>query len=126
MQEIHLHIHLHNKQDEEILHNVFSLTKLIQTQNVKIMDELTTLQQEVAETRTVMGSAVTLIKGLKERLDAAGTDPAKLKELSDSLDQGTNDLAAAITANTPADGGAGTGGEVSGEQPGGGQPGGTL
>lgn len=71
------------------------------------MDELTVLTQEVTETKTVMASAVTLIKGLKERLDAAGTDPVKLKELSDSLDAGTNELAAAITANTPAEGGDG-------------------
>lgn len=126
MEEIHLHIHLHNKQDEEILHNVFTLTKSIHDQNFKIMNELETLQQEVAETKTVMQSAKTLIIGLKERLDAAGTDPVKLKAMSDDLDQGANDLAAAVAANTPADGGTGTGGEVFGEGPGGGQAGGTL
>lgn len=66
------------------------------------MADLTTLEQEVAENKTVTESAVTLLKGLKAALDAAGTDPAKLKALSDSLSTQTDDLAAAVSENTPA------------------------
>lgn len=67
------------------------------------MEELEVLTREVSETKTVMGSAVTLLQGLKERLDAAGTDKVKLAELSADLDTNTNALAAAVAANTPAE-----------------------
>lgn len=63
--------------------------------------ELDQLTEEVSQTTTIMGSAVTLLQGLKKKLDEAGTDKAKLKALSDDLDASQNDLAAAITANTP-------------------------
>ena len=42
--------------------------------------QLDTLTTEVAETATVIDSAIVLIKGIKAKLDAAGTDPAKLAE----------------------------------------------
>lgn len=64
------------------------------------LDELTA---EVEENSTVIGSAVALIQGLKEKLDAAGTDPVKLKALSDQLDSNSKALAAAVAANTPAE-----------------------
>lgn len=67
------------------------------------MEELNILTQEVAEAKTVMGSAVTLLQGLKARLDEAGTDKVKLAELSAELDVNTNALAAAVSANTPAE-----------------------
>jgi small-conductance mechanosensitive channel len=102
---IHIHIHHHgHSKDEDVLHNVFTLTKSIHTKTVNIMADLQALTQEVSETRTVMESAKTLILGLKQKLDEAGTDPVKLEELRQSLDQGGNDLAAAIEANTPAEG----------------------
>jgi hypothetical protein len=103
--QLHIHIHHHGKpSDDEVLHNVFTLTQSIHAQNQKIMEELAVLTQEVAETKTVMASAVTLLQGLKARLDAAGTDKVKLAELSADLDTNTNALAAAVAANTPAEG----------------------
>lgn len=65
--------------------------------------ELDTLTTEVSETGTVVESAIVLLKGLKAKLDAAGTDPVKLKELSDSLNSQQEKLAAAIAENTPAE-----------------------
>lgn len=70
----------------------------------KMADELTVLEQEVAENSTAIGSAVTLLQGLKAALDAAGTDPVKLKALSDQLSAQTDALAAAVVANTPSEG----------------------
>lgn len=70
----------------------------------KIMADLTQLETEVSENLTVTQSAITLLNGLKAALDAAGTDPAKLKALSDSLSSQTDSLAAAVSANTPAEG----------------------
>lgn len=69
---------------------------------------LDNLVNEVTETTTVQASAVTLLNGLKTQLDAAiaelaaqGIDNATLNNLSASLDTSTNDLAAAVAANTP-------------------------
>lgn len=91
--------HYHNHIDTS---EILSLLNILKLQNSKIMADLTTLEQEVAENKTVTESAVTLLKGLKAALDAAGTDPAKLKALSDSLSTQTDDLAAAVSENTPA------------------------
>lgn len=65
------------------------------------MANLENLTAQVAANNTVIDSALTLIRGLKERLDAAGTDEAKLKALSDSLATKDEELASAITQNTP-------------------------
>lgn len=67
------------------------------------MADLTQLTQDVQNNATVIGSAITLLQGLKEKLDAAGTDATKLAELSASLEAQTNSLASAVAANTPAD-----------------------
>lgn len=64
--------------------------------------DLSVLQAAVARNGDVIQSAVTLIIGIKAQLDAAGTDPAALQALSDSLAAETDALAAAVAANTPA------------------------
>lgn len=64
--------------------------------------ELIRLTEEVEETTTVAESAIVLIKGLSQLIKDAGTDPAKLKALTDKLDAKNAELAAAITENTPA------------------------
>jgi uncharacterized coiled-coil DUF342 family protein len=62
------------------------------------MDNLT---REVAETKTVIDSAITLIQGLSTRIEELKNDPAKLQALADELDTKANALASAVTANTP-------------------------
>lgn len=91
---VNLHIHHHGADSEQ-------LTR-IENKLIIMANELETLTTEVSETKTVMASAVTLLQGLKQKLDEAGTDATKLAALSAELDSSTNDLAAAITANTPA------------------------
>jgi hypothetical protein len=63
------------------------------------------LKNSVANVLTVEQSAVTLIQGLKARLDAAieSGDPDQLKQLSAELGQSSAALSAAVLANTPAD-----------------------
>lgn len=68
---------------------------------LKMSKELDDLTAAVAHNTDVENSAITLLQGLKAQLDAAGTDPVKLAELSASLGTSTDALAAAITANTP-------------------------
>ena len=65
----------------------------------KELDELT---KQVAANRDVTQSAITLIAGIKARLDEAGTDPAKLQALRDDLAAQDQALAEAVAANTPA------------------------
>jgi hypothetical protein len=80
-------------------------------------NELDKLTSEVNEARTVQASAAALLKSLHDRLVAAGTDKAKLAQLASDLDTGSNDLAAAVAANTVAedeDPGTGTGGGENG------------
>jgi hypothetical protein len=67
-------------------------------------NELDALKAAVEQNQTVTASAITLLQGLKQKLDEAiaSGDPAKLHDLSAELGQSTDALAAAITANTPA------------------------
>lgn len=71
--------------------------------------QLDALATQVAETNTVIGSAVTLIQGIaaqlaqvQAELAAVGIDNARLNELATSLDTTEQALAAAVAANTPA------------------------
>ena len=66
--------------------------------------ELQELTAKVAANSVVIDSAVELLNGLKERLDAAiaSGDPAALAALSASLGTDTQELADAVAANTPA------------------------
>lgn len=68
----------------------------------KIMADLAGLKAQVEQNNTVIGSALALINGFSAQLAAAGTDPAKLQELQDSLKAQDDALAAAVAANTPA------------------------
>lgn len=91
-----------------------------------IMSALDDLRAEVAESRTVTESAITLLQGLKQQLDEAIAtgDPGALVELAADLDSQTNRLAEAVQLNTPQQpGGGDTGGGEGGEgEPGEGEP----
>lgn len=81
----------------------FKQLLLLTNQNLeKIMLDLTKLTAEVSEIKTVAQSAVALIKGIAQELKDAKGDQAKIDALAEQLDGGGNELAAAITANTPA------------------------
>lgn len=67
----------------------------------KIMANLDALAQQVAAQRTVVDSVLALVQGLAVKLEAAGTDEAKLQELVSQLRGQDEELAAAVAANTP-------------------------
>jgi hypothetical protein len=71
-------------------------------QETTIMKELDDLTTQVQATDDAQQSALTLINGIADRLAAAGTDPAKLQALTESLKTNSDALAAAVIANTPA------------------------
>lgn len=76
---------------------------LITHQGKKIMTILENLAKEVAETKAVNQSAVTLLQGLSAKLAEAiaSGDLSAVQALADELDASTNELAAAVQANTP-------------------------
>ena len=81
-------------------------TKLdfITTKEVQMSGELDALKASVANNTTVIGSAITLLQGLKAKLDEAiaSGDPAALTALSTELGATDQALADAVAANTPA------------------------
>ena len=97
--DVFLHLHHDDPKLDQIL---TELRKLVQQGEVmsQAMDDL---EAQVAANADVVSSAVTLIQGIAAQLAAAGTDPAKLKALQDSLKSSDDALAAAVAANTPAE-----------------------
>jgi hypothetical protein len=98
------------------LNVVASTVAVLQTQEVKEMSALDDLKAAVTQTQTVEQSAVTLLQGIAQKLNeamannqAASNDPA-LTSLRDQLNTSAAELAAAITANTPAEGDGGASG----------------
>ncbi len=68
----------------------------------KLMSLIDDLTADVADERTVIDSAVTLLGNLSDQLAAAGNDPVKLAALKDAIDANKATLAAAVVKNTPA------------------------
>ena len=103
--ETNVTIHFYN-------HNAPNLMQAVIQQGEKIMSALSNLTAQVSAARTVNESAITLLNGLKQKLDEAiaSGDPAQIQTLADSLGTDTSALSAAVTANTPADPASGTGG----------------
>ncbi len=64
--------------------------------------ELQALTDQVKANTDAEASAVVLLGKLSDLIKAAGTDPAKLTQLTSDLDASKAALAAAILANTPA------------------------
>ena len=118
-----IHIHVHVKPDHEVvalLNDVLNRLDLMESNIMPSLDELqakadSTLANVTAETdldnaiaKIVTDQNNTIID-LKAQLAAAGTDPAKLQALADTLDNilatntsNTKIVADAVTANTPA------------------------
>ena len=79
---------------------IISLLKL-----KKMGQELDDLTAAVAKDIEVDQSAITLLNGLKAKLDdaIASGNPQALKDLSASIGSSTDALAAAVVANTPSE-----------------------
>ena len=77
----------------------------IATEEDQLMATLTDLQAEVSRNTDVDQSAITLLNGLTAKIQQlidAGADPAAFQKLADDLKASTDQLAAAVAANTPA------------------------
>jgi len=76
------------------------LSYLIQRE-AHMAGELDRLTKEVAETKTVIDSAITLLGQLAQLIRDNAGNPTALNALADDLDAKQNELAKAITDNTP-------------------------
>ncbi len=64
------------------------------------MADLTAITDQVAKNTDAEKSAALLLNHLSDLIKAAGTDPAKLADLTNTLKSSADDLAAAVVANT--------------------------
>ena len=114
-----VHVYFHNADDSAILtrlqaltHSIDQLKQEISTMSVTVQEALDTLTAQVTQETTVNQSAITLINGFPALIaaavaaaQAAGATPAQLAAfdtLSTTITQNATDLAAAVTAGTPA------------------------
>lgn len=101
--EIHVYHHFVPESSPKLDLILNLLNKIVKGEE-KIMAILDDLEAQVAANTDAEASAVLLLGQLHELLVAAGTDPAKLQALKDKLATSKEALAAAIVANTPAQG----------------------
>ena len=80
-----------------------ALTTLTTQEKEAVMADLSALQAEVERNTEVDQSAITLLNGLAAKIEELKTDPAALQALADSMRSSSDNLAAAVTANTPAE-----------------------
>ena len=82
---------------------ILEIVREIKQGGITMAGELEVLKEAVASNTTVIGSAIVLLQGLKQKLDEAiaSGDPAALQALSDELGAQDQALADAIKANTP-------------------------
>jgi len=64
--------------------------------------DLTGLTAEVTRNTTVDDSAIALLNGLAAQIESLKADPVALQALADSIRTSSDNLAAAVVANTPA------------------------
>lgn len=90
---IDLHVYMHNVPEPNA--KLDQILKEVQ----KMAQELVDLQDAVASSRTVTESAITLINGLADKIDAVITDPAALAALTAELRDQASDLSEAVATN---------------------------
>ena len=74
----------------------------LQQMESRLMALIDDLTAQVTANTDAEQSAVVLLGKLHDLLVAAGTDPAKLQAIKDTLKTSADALAAAVVANTPA------------------------
>lgn len=93
-----VHIYLHNVPDASLVEALSQLTKGVK----KMATDLTALTAEVARNTEVDQSAIALLNGLAQQIEDLKTDPVALQALADKMRGSSDELAAAVQANTPA------------------------
>lgn len=103
--KIDLNVYFHSTAEDIILSKLVELLNVVTKQGKHMAQDLTNLATKVSANSDVIDSAVTLLNGIKAKLDEAiaANDPAALQALSDALAADTQELADAVVKNTPAE-----------------------
>jgi hypothetical protein len=98
-----IHVYIHSTSEPK-LDQIIALLNTVLTRETTIMATIDDVQSSVNSEKTVIDSAVTLLNNLTAMLQAAQNtgDPAKVQAVIDSITAQTQELAAAVQANTPA------------------------
>lgn len=72
-------------------------------QERRIMAKLDELRAQVAANTEVVGSAITLIRGLADKLEEAKTDPQAIDEIISELRSTDESLGQAVAESTPSE-----------------------
>ena len=102
MSEVHIYLHVDSGAVDRKLDRILLHLQAVEHEDKIMSKELDELTAQVAANTAVQMSAVELINGIAARIEAAGTDPAKLAALTANLRNDDEQLAAAVLANTPA------------------------
>jgi hypothetical protein len=109
--KLHLYVHIDpiqlNVQVDETsgdyrIAEIYSMVSTLIKGATAVATDLSELTTAVENNTSVSQSAIALVDGLKAQLDAAGTDPVALRELSQALSNNSDKLSQALTRNTPA------------------------
>lgn len=79
-----------------------NIINYLRKMEMHLMSAIGDLKEEVQAQKTVIESVVTLLHGLHQKLEEAGTDEFALDEIKESLAENTKKLADAVAANTVA------------------------
>ena len=81
---------------------ILAALRATKTQEGIMAKTLDDVLADVIAQKTVVGSAVTLLQGIKAALDAAiaAGDMSKVEAIADGIEANTADLAAGVSANT--------------------------
>lgn len=92
----------------EIMELLGTILNAISAMENRMSQEYDALKAQVESNNGLIGSAVTYINGLADQIRDLANEPAKLRELADSMNSSDQLLANAMVANTPAAAGAGS------------------
>jgi chromosome segregation ATPase len=96
--------HLNDKIDSILIlfTRIESSLAVLTMKQEQVMADLTALTAEVERNTAVDQSAIALLNGLAAQIEALKTDPVALQNLADTMRGSSDELAAAVAANTPA------------------------
>lgn len=100
-QDIHIHVHIHNDEPDPRIDEILTAVYTLANQTEENTMDLSELTAQVSGNTDVVNSAIVLISGLADQLDAAAGDPAQVQALASTLRTNNEALAGAVAANTP-------------------------
>jgi len=87
---------------DEVLTRLKAMKQYDQETRRQVMLDLSQLESEVARNTDVIESAKLVFTRLADEIEAAKNDPTKVQAVVDKLRAGTDGLATAVAAHTPA------------------------